>query len=298
MVVAIFPVPLNPLRVFVLASRYPTFVEAAQKLNVTPGAISRQVKVLEAYLGIELYSNGANSKHLTEAGRTYAEMLGPCIDDIENRNAIFVNRNHAHRLRLACSNHLLRQWLLPRLGRFLDAHPELEFSFDVLKPGLDADRQADIWIRYGKGDWPEFNCIEIMRPQVTPVCSPAYLEKHGRPAHPDDLEHHTLLHSVYRPDDWNAWFAATGITSTPVNRFVSFGGTYLAYQAALMGSGIALGRIPMLKQDLSNGSLIRLFPVQAEVDSAFFLCTPRGGPNKRSVHSFVQWITSEAKDNT
>ncbi|MBB4650608.1 LysR family glycine cleavage system transcriptional activator [Aminobacter niigataensis] len=291
------PVPLNPLRVFVVASRFPSFVEAAQKLHVTPGAISRQIKVLEAYLGVELYSSGANRKELTRLGQTYVDMLGPCIDEIENQNAKFLNNNKADSLRLACSNHFMRQWLLPRLGEFLDAHSAIEFSFDVMKPTSMADLRADVWIRYGLGDWPGYKSFSLMRSTLTPVCSPRYIASHGRPETPEALSEHVLLQSEFRPDDWTAWSKTAGIDLAPDARRVTFAGTYLAYQAALMGSGIALGRSHMMDHDLANGTLVELFPISTEVEAAFYLCIPTGMPEKPSIITFRKWIDRQVQSN-
>ncbi|SDO04877.1 LysR substrate-binding domain-containing protein [Ensifer sp. YR511] len=289
------PVPLNPLRVFIVSSRYPSFVEAAQKLHVTPGAIGRQIKVLEEYLGVELYSSGANKKELTQLGRTYAQMLGPCIDEIENQNARFLNSNKADTLRLACSNHFMRQWLLPRLGEFLDANPGVELTLDVMKPSSMADNRADVWIRYGKGEWPGYSAYPLMRPTLTPVCSARYIASHGRPESPEALGSHVLLQSEFRLDDWGAWSKTAGVELPSQARRITFAGTYLAYQAALMGSGVALGRSYMMDQDIANGSLLRLFPIEAEVDSAFYLCIPSGMPQKKAIRAFRKWIGEQVK---
>lgn len=289
-------VPLNPLRVFISASRYPTFVEAAQKLHVTPGAISRQVKVLEDYLGVELYTSGANKKELTAKGHSYAATLGPLLDEIDSQNARFISSNKGDSLRLACSNHFLRQWLLPHLGAFLDDHPTIEFSFDVLKPTMSADIRADVWIRYGSGGWTGYDSQLLMQPTLTPVCSPRYLAQHGRPGKPDDLKLHMLLQSEFRLGDWAAWCSAADIELSAETRWVTFAGTYLAYQAALMGSGIALGRSHMMEHDIASGNLIELFPQRVRVDSAFYLCTPKGGMAKPSVSAFSSWISAKIAD--
>lgn len=287
------PVPLNPLRVFVLASRHDSFVEAADALHVTPGAVSRQVKALEDFLGVHLYTQGANRKELTDAGRHLSALVGPWLDEIESAATRFASAHRQDSLRLSCSNHFMRQWLLPRLGGFLERHPQFEVNFEVARAGEAIDRTADVVIRYGRGHWPGFDCRLLLQPDLIPVCSPAYLASHGPIAAPADLLRHTLLQSRFRPEDWRHWFGKAGQDMPQSLRCVTFTGTYLAYQAATLGNGIALGRRGMIEKDIAAGLLVAPLPIWCDIDAGFYLCTAAGAAAKRSVTAFCRWVAAE-----
>lgn len=287
------PVPLNPLRVFVLTSRHASFVEAAEALHVTPGAVSRQVKTLEDFLGVHLYTQGANRKELTDAGRHLSALVGPWLDEIESAAARFASAHRQDSLRLSCSNHFMRQWLLPRLGGFLERHPQFEVNFEVARAGEPIDRTADVVIRYGRGQWPGFETTLLLKPDLIPVCSPAYLAAHGPIAAPADLLRQTLLQSGFRPDDWRHWFGKAGTEMPATTRCVTFSGTYLAYQAATLDNGIALGRRGMIEKDIASGLLVAPVPLWCDIDAAFYLCVPAGAAAKRSVVAMTRWLAAQ-----
>ena len=149
------------------------------------------------------------------------------------------------------------KWLVPRLGGFQRANPEIDVRISTGTGLVDFSREdVDIGIRYGRGQWPDLMAERLVSEDVMPVCAPSLLKGPNALKKPADLKRFTLLHIGSFPDDWQVWLTAAGVKGVDASRGVSFDFALAAYQAAMDGLGVALGRQPLVAPDLKAGRLV------------------------------------------
>lgn len=296
------PAPLNALRVFEAAARCLSFQSAAERLFVTPAAISHQVKRLEAYLGVQLFQRGHRAVELTREGEVLAASLAELFGGLE----LALDRAMAATvadLRVSTLESFAAKWLAPRLHRFHREHPELRVRIETGNEHADFVRDGiDVAIRYGAGGYRGVSAERLMQAPVFPVCAPALADGRHPPASADDLRRHTLLHdesAAGRPGvpDWPAWLQAAGATTVDAGRGPVFASIYLAQEAAVAGHGVALGVAPLVEEDLHRGRLIRPFAHSTANAYAFWLVRRRGADDAPAIAAFCQWLRKEAAED-
>ncbi len=284
---------LSAVRSFEAAARRLSFLRAAEELAVTPGAVSRQVKALEAELGIALFRRGYRQVTLTPEGEAFFAETREALDRIA---AAADRLRGGRRGALAICAHptFAIRWFIPRWGRFYDRHPEIDVQLTTSLAPVDFTRDGfDAAVRVGTGRWPDCAALKLAEVDLFPVCSPALARAADLRA-PADLGRVTLLHSAPRPDDWRRWLKAAGETGVDPDQGLRFDTLNLAFQAAIEGLGVAIGIEALVADDLAQGRLVRPFGPVRRSGHPFWLVWPeRAGADPRLAR-FREWLAEEA----
>ena len=248
--------PLNALRAFEAAARLGSFSAAAESLYVTHGAISRQVRGLEDWLGTSLFERHGRRVSLTAPGREYFLAVQSAFQNIAGATRRVAESGTQRRLTLDALPTFTMHWLLPRLTRFQLRFPGVELRMVTSDAPLATVAGGfDVGIRRGPGDWTGYVAGEFLVEHEIPVCSPALLQRTPL-KEPRDLAQHTLLSSVNRAHSWERWLALAGVADLAGARRQQFDHFYLALQAAVDGLGVALGPRPVINDELASGRLV------------------------------------------
>lgn len=285
--------PLNPLRVFEVVARTQNLTAAGNELHVTQSAVSRQIGVLETYLGVELFRRERHGVALTRAGQAYAEQVIPAFERIADATDKLVKGTSQGALRVRTYTTFAAKWLIPRLNEFRELHPSIDVRISTAVPEVDFDRDpVDLAIQFGDGKWPRVESEFLFHDQVEPVCSPQYLAQYApNPRYPQSLLRQRLLVSHYRKVEWTDWLDATGLAPEARQaQEMTFSSTLLAWQAAIDGLGIAIGQTHLLTQELASGALVRPFNRPLVRDQAYYLVRPKLQRASRKVTLFREWL--------
>lgn len=291
--------PLNPLRAFEVTARHSSFTRAAEEMFVTPSAVSHQVKALEEHLGIPLFLREAKTLTLTAAGRAYLPAVQQAFHLLADATRQ-LSTELAPVLRVDIPPTFAAKWLIPRLDRFVKAHPEIDIRVSTNSGPPDFARDDyDLAIRFGRGHYPDLHAELCLAVKVFPVCSPVLMEGAHPLREPSDVLHHTLLHdaSTYADGsnpDWAAWLQHAGVKDVDASRGLSFTPSHLVINAAIDGLGVALAKDSWVEQDLAQGRLTRPFDIALPVESAYYLIYPRHRAKDVRIATFADWVRSEA----
>jgi LysR family glycine cleavage system transcriptional activator len=289
--------PLNPLSTFEVAARNGSFTLAAEELNVTQGAVSRQVRALEEFLDLELFERHHRSVRLTRAGQDYYADIKAGFEHLEAATARLAASRARETLVVRSYSTFATRWLIPRLPKFNSANPKIsiEFTASVREVNFDQD-DVDMAVHFGiLEDRPDLIRHLLLPVAITPVCSPALLKSEHPLVHPNDLQHHTLLHTMVRPDDWQNWLAAVGISAEWVQQGYRFESSGMAYEAAIKGVGVAIAVRDFVLDDIKEGSLVAPFDMALSTPYSYWLVYPPRKATKPSVQVFQAWILDEAR---
>ena len=197
--------PLNALKAFEAAARHESFTRAAEELFVTQGAVSHQVKALEAELGVKLFNRERQRLVITEAGRQYLTILRDAFDRIAVGTERLLQRQNSGALTISTSPDFAAKWLVNRLGRFAEAHPSIDLRVSATLHHVDFAREdVDLAVRHGDGSWPGLDVVRLSAEHLFPVCSPKLLSGRNRLAKPADVLRFPLIHVDDRKD-WSKW---------------------------------------------------------------------------------------------
>ena len=292
------------LKTLVSAGRHLNFTRAADELNLTPAAVSYQIKEIEDRLGVKLFVRSSRSIHLTPEGEVLCEAAVEALD-IVNRAAARarkMSRSITTQLKVTLDPHFATKWLMRRVENFRKLQPGIELRFEVSYELREFDLDdIDVAIRYGGGKYPGLIANRLFENVIVPVCSPRLL-KSGRPlTEPRNLMQHTLAHIEWSRQgvtwpNWAMWMAAAGIHDYDDSRTVVFGTSSDAVEAALAGEAVALADFAMIANDLSEGRLIRPFElsIKAPAEFAYFLVYPKASASDPRIIAFRDWLLGEA----
>jgi LysR family glycine cleavage system transcriptional activator len=291
--------PLNALRAFEAAARHLNFSRAADELAVTPGAVSQQIQNLEDYVGAALFKRTPKGLLLTDAAQTALPALREAFDRLAEAASLLTAAVDGRRLTVSVAPSFAAKWLVPRLGQFEAAHPQVDVWLSADMEVVDfALGEIDLAIRYGAGRYPGLEVVKLMSETVIPVTSPDYLEASPIQA-PGDLANHVLLHDG-SPDaddscpDWSMWLAARGIRGVDGTRGPRFNQSSLVIEAAAAGRGVALAKRALAQADLDSGRLVAPLQDATAVDFAYFVVHPKAKGRLPQVKAFVSWIAAQA----
>ena len=291
--------PLNALRAFEAAARHLNFSRAADELSVTPGAVSQQIQNLEDYVGAALFKRTPKGLLLTDAAQTALPALREAFDRLAEAASLLTAAVDGRRLTLTAAPSFAAKWLVPRLGKFEQAQPQVDVWLSAGMEVVDfAAGEVDLAIRYGSGRYPGLEVIRLLSETVIPVASPALVAE--RPLLlPEDLANHTLLHDG-SPDadescpDWAMWLTARGIKGVDGNRGPRFNQSSLVIEAAMNGRGVALAKRALAQADIDAGRLVAPMQIATAVDFAYYLVYPKAKGRLSQVKAFAAWVTAEA----
>ena len=286
-----FP-PLAALRPFEAAARLESFTKAADELHLTHGAVSHQVRALEEHLGTSLFARHGKRVTLTSAGRTFAERVRNSLEEIA-RAADAVRTRNLNRLSVSVLPSFASRWLMPRLIRFMERHPDIEVNVNASTNLVSfAAEDIDLAIRFGKGPWPELFCERFLDDEYFPVASPKLASRLKLKVPHDLLKPEVRIMREDR-DYWCEWFEAAGVPYVDrVRGPLSNDSTY-SLQAASRGEGVALARRSIVLEDLERGILKRLFTLAVPSHERYWFVCPKGSENAPNVKAFRDWMKGE-----
>jgi LysR family transcriptional regulator, glycine cleavage system transcriptional activator len=288
--------PLNALKAFEAVARSESFTRAAEELCVTKGAVSHQVKALEASLGIKLFVRERQRLILTETGRDYLAVVRDALDRIADATQRLVGRQTSGALTVSTSPDFAAKWLVHRLDRFGEAHPEIDLRVSATLHHVDFAREdVDLAIRHGDGNWAGLDAVRLCSERLFPVCSPRLVSGRNRITKAADLLKFPLL----RLDDWKTWsrwFEAAGV-SNPVAHGPVLDQASMLIDAAVDGHGIALARTMLAAWDLLNGRLVRPIDVCLRIPKTYWIVCPKATAGLPKITLFREWLLAQATDD-
>lgn len=285
---------LNALKAFEAAARHESFTKAADELAVTQGAVSHQVKALEAELGLRLFNRERQRLVITDAGRGYLEVVRDAFDRLAVGTNRLLQLQQTGALTVTTSPNFASKWLVHRLGRFIEAHPDINLRLSASPHHIDfASEDIDVAIRHGEGQWPGLSVTRLCAEELFPVCSPKFLQGRNALRSPTDLGRHTLLH-VNDRRDWSKWLEAADMATADIERGPIFSQASMAIDAAVDGQGIAIARTALAAWDLRAGRLVRPFALALKVPYAYWIVCPKSTADLPKISTFRNWLLAEA----
>ena len=290
------PPSLSAARAFEAAARTLNFTRAAEELGQTQGAISHQVRALEARLGVRLFERGARGLiELTESGRRYLPFVREALDRLRAGEELVRGSGRAAVLTVSVSPNFASKWLVPRLGDFSKSHPDLDLRISASPHHVDFSRQdIDLAVRHGDGNWPDLHVERLCAEEIFPVCSPNLLQSGLAICSAADLSGRILIHDRDR-SRWRDWLAAFGIKDAATEHGPVFDQTALAIDAAVAGQGIALARSALAALDLIAGRLVRPLPEAPPAEFAYWIVCRKSVGEAPKIRRFRSWLLAQAK---
>ena len=290
--------PLNALRAFEAAARHESFTRAAEELCVTQGAVSHQVKALEAELGVKLFNRERQRLVITGAGRDYLTVVRDALDRIAVGTERLMQRQSSGVLTVSTSPDFAAKWLVHRLGRFAEAHPEIDLRISATMHHVDFAREdVDLAVRHGDGNWPGLDVMRLSPEQLFAVCSPKLVAGRQRLAKPADVLKFPLLHLDDRKA-WAKWLEAAGIDHAELSSGPVMNRASMVLDAAVDGQGIALSRTTLAAWDLISGRLVRPFTDASRLSRTYWIVCPKATSQLPKIAIFRDWLVAEAaQDN-
>lgn len=289
---------LSALRAFEASARHLSMTLAGNELHVTPGAISLQIRDLESALGVRLFERRPRSLALTADGAEYFATMRTAFRLIREATAALVMRSKDTVLTVTCTAGFATHWLVPRLRRFEEAHPDIDLRISASHRVMDFQRDGiDIAIRHGLGGYEGLASEKLLDDEYVPICTPEMAVSLGPSPAVDDLAALTLIHDVYRRD-WELWLQAAGATRVDATHGPVFTDGMGAYHAMKAGLGIALMRRSFVEQELADRTLIAPFPIGLASAFAYHLVYPPGAVERPAIAALRAWLFTEVSRTT
>lgn len=298
------PIHLNALRAFEASARHQSFSAAAEELYVTPAAVGQLVRTLEEWLDTPLFHRLKSGKVRlipTEAAEHALPDIRAGFDKLNFGLERLKESSVSGVLTVTVSPAFAAKWLLPRLNRFQDICPDTDVRLDTSLKSVDFSVQrVDVGVRYGLGDWPNLMAEKLMEEEVYPVCSPILL-KQQRFQHPNELLRETLIHDLSLDSftgfpTWPEWLNKADVTEKKAAHNIQINNSAAVLQSAIDGSGVALARSVMVRDDIAAGRLIRLFPeIKFESPLAYYVVYRPELAELARMLAFKRWLFTEIK---
>jgi LysR family transcriptional regulator, glycine cleavage system transcriptional activator len=289
--------PLNALKAFEAAARHESFTRAAEELHVTQGAVSHQVKALEAELGIKLFNRERQRLIITEAGREYLAVVRDALDRIALGTERLLQRQRSGVLTVSTSPDFAAKWLVHRLDRFAEAHPDIDLRISATMHHVDFAREdVDLAVRHGDGNWAGLDVTRLCAEHLFAVCSPKLASGPRRLNRPADLLKFPLLHLDDRKN-WSRWLEAAGVAGAEVSHGPVLNRASMAIDAAVDGQGVALARTTLAAWDIINGRLVRPFAVALPLGKQYWIVCPKATSGLPKIATFRGWLLAEAAED-
>ena len=291
--------PLNALRAFEAIARHLSFAKAADELHVTPAALSHQIRAFEEQLGLPLFHRRTRAIELTDTGRLIYPGLHAGFESVRGAMAQLDRSRDSNVLVISATPGLVAKWLMPRLWRFLHAHPDIDARVSAsLKIADFAAEGVDVAIRLSKENHPELYAERLFNDSVLPVCSPRLVEQGLRS--PADLPRFPLIHydipmSMRAPPLWADWFAVAGLQGD-ATRGLKVNVADHALDAAVAGAGVSLSFKLIASDDVHSGRLVTPFGPELPLASGYNFVCPKGHEKRPNVRAFRDWLFAEMEE--
>ena len=288
--------PLQTLRALEAAGRRLSMTLAAEELHLTHGAVSRQIKALEAHLGVPLFRRMTRRIELTDAGLSFFGAVTRLLAELAREAEQVRRTSEDTRLVVSSGVSFASKWLTPRLHRLMARYPDLDVQLDVTDNLVDFTKgRVDVAVRYGSGDYPHAATERMMDETITPVCTPGLRASLGGLHAPEDLARCPLVHEIGMIATWDDWFATMGVLAART-RGPGYSHGSMSIEAAIRGEGVALGRSVLVAEDLAAGRLVELFPAaRLPVAWGYDLVYRIGSRDNPKVCAFRDWMTDEVQ---
>lgn len=276
-------------------ARHGSMLRAARELNVTPSAISHQLRTLEQELGSSVIERSGKGVNLTPFGKQYADEIRRALTIIRNAGESAASKVPSGRLTVSCVPGFALFWLSSNLKSFSNQFPEIELTIKT-PPRLSAvsDLSADLFIAFGTGNWPNMKSELLAEIEFSPYCSPQFLHAHGGKISPKDCQHLPLLH-MGNHEDWTRWLAAAG-HSFNCARGIVFSDMYLVLSAATSGLGIAIGDNLTCRAAVRDGKLVKPFAKSIRSINSYFLVSDPQVAERDPARVFRFWLQRQLED--
>ena len=293
---------LDLLRGFEAAARYLSFTRAAEEMFLTQSALSRQIGTLEEQLGTPLFERRHRELRLTDAGQILQVTARAMLDEL-TQAVTRIRRDQATQpLTVSTNLPFAALWLIPRLSRFRERHPEIDVFISADNQIVDLERERiDLAVRYCSDAMAPPGSPKLFGERLLPVCSPALARDPTRPLkRPEDLARHVLLsiddeRGRFTWLNWSAWLAAIGIHELKPAGSLRFNHFDQVIQAALDGQGVALGRVPLIDRLLRQRKLVAPFRDKYTTLRSYFVVRGTRAANRPEAQAFVDWLVEEAR---
>ena len=291
---------LDLLTGFEAAARHLSFTKAGEELFLTQSAVSRQIKELEAQLGVALFHRRHRALVLTDAGQQFYAAAAQVITTMRTATERLRAQSGRKRpLSLTTTHSFAALWLIPRLAGFTRTHPGVDVRITADTRVQDLERDGlDLAIRHGPASLAGPNAVRLFGERVFPVCSPKLLKANPL-RQPADLKKHTLL-QYDDPDarhpwlHWKTWLEVAGVPELRPAATLSLSGFEQIIPAAIAGHGVALGRSPLVKDLLAEKKLVAPFKTAADPARAYFVIPATAAAGRAEVKDFIEWLKDEA----
>jgi LysR family glycine cleavage system transcriptional activator len=283
---------LNALRAVEAVGRHGSISGAAKELRVSPGAVSRQLTLLEAHFNCGLFVRTQRGLIISERGQAYLRQVSEAFDLIDEASTNLLGRSNKSTLSVRAFGTFGTEWLLPRLNEFERKHPEIEITLKAQLKLVDFDTEdADVGIVIGLGNLANIDYEMLCTPHYLPVLSRALLERHGPISSPDDLAKFRLLHSMGTSFGWKDWLDAAGATGVDGDSGHQMQNYSQVYSAMRQGAGVALGQLLLLGDDVISGHLVA--PLNTMIsgrNGPYYIVWPKRRRVKAEVEAFRSWL--------
>ena len=294
---------LNALKAFEAAARHESFTRAAEELFVTQGAVSHRVKALEAELGLKLFNRERQGLVITEAGRDYLIVVRDAFDRIAQGTERLLQRQSGGALAVSVSPNFAAKWLVHRLGRFAEVHPEIDLRVSAQPHHVDFAREdIDLAIRHGEGNAPGLHITRLCVEELFPVCSPKLFAGRNPLRQPSDLGRFTLIHVSDRQgwsnrQGWSQWLEFAGVSGVDNSRGLVVDQASIAIDAAVDGQGVVLTRTALAAWDLLGGRLVRPFDIAMPASYGYWIVCAKATAKLPKIVAFSEWLLAEAAED-
>lgn len=286
--------PLVALRSFESFARLGDIAAAAAELGITASAISHQLHALEAMLGLALTERRGRRLGLSDEGRRYFEAVRPAFILLTSATSQLRRNALPPRVTISALPLLATGWLVPRLQRFLAAHPDVAVHVQYARYRNYSSDAADVSLRFGSGDWPGYASEKLLSGTAYPVASPALVARRGPFARPTDFLTAPLIHDG-TSEQWTRWFSDVGLApSAPLKGMVCEDGM-LTRSAMLAGIGVALTRPDLLEAELRGGQLQVLSERGVDDGQDYYLCIRSDQDPSPAVRQLAAWLRRPGK---
>ncbi|WP_207476170.1 transcriptional regulator GcvA [Arenibaculum pallidiluteum] len=284
---------LNGIRSFVAAARHLSFTAAARELNVTQGAVSRSVQALEAELGVPLFRRVGRAIELTPAGAIFYPQVAEAMGRIAAASQSLRRLEEGGVLSISLLPTFALRWLVPRLHRFQQRHPDILVDVSTSEHVVDfASESIDLALRYGTGQWPGAEATLFMREEMGVFCAPGVPQQIPLNV-PADLRAHRLLVHTSRSEAWAEFFATHGVVAPDNVPSPGFEHFFMIAEAAALGMGVALLPVFLVREEVARGRLVQPFPQVLRPAKAYYLLHGPGRIRSRKIRLFKEWLLEE-----
>jgi LysR family glycine cleavage system transcriptional activator len=286
--------PLGALRVFEAVATHLSFSDAADALNVTPAAVSQQIKALEGYIQVPLFRRSGRRVEITDEGLELLPSVRAGLEKLESALQQIKHFRRAGPLQISTLASFLQMWLLPRIRSFRRKFPNVDLRFHTSRELVDFSRSAHhVAIRFGRGDYPNVHSEKLLDDWLVPVASPDLIKQHGMIERGANLSKYPLLESGDEP--WSVW-SQTDAEAAWHSRSPAIDDSAGLLAAAEEGLGFALARWTLVTRALHKGTLRLAGKGSLPYGSAYYFVCPKNFLAIPKVAQFREWILAAARD--